>query len=204
MPRDEWGLSGLHAVTGRLLEHLLERPEGRSRKLPVVVAVGPRGTGKTEMLRAMKSRCELVPHAYLDFESGEREPREVLGKLAFELSKHWGQFGRPAFPQLSVCLLVVGSTLHTHADNRREALRQLRRILLESRPIERNRASIVELAALTGTAGGLPPWKAAAVHLLQGGHGRLDRRGDILGVPRAPGSDGGVRAWQSETGATRG
>ncbi|WP_280373756.1 hypothetical protein [Nocardia abscessus] len=192
MPRDEWGLSGLHAVTGRLLEHLLERPEGRSRKLPVVVAVGPRGTGKTEMLRAMKSRCELVPHAYLDFESGEREPREVLGKLAFELSKHWGQFGRPAFPQLSVCLLVVGSTLHTHADNRREALRQLRRILLESRPIERNRASIVELAALTGTAGGLPPWTAAAVGVLLRGLGRLDRRRLLRGVPRAPGSQAGA------------
>ncbi|MBF6338431.1 hypothetical protein IU450_21400 [Nocardia abscessus] len=191
MPRDEWGLSGLHAVTGWLLEHLLQRPEGRSRKLPVVVALGPRGTGKTELLRAMKSRCELVPHAYLDFESGQREPREVLGKLAFELSKQWGQFGRPAFPQLSVCLLVVGSTLHTQADDRREALRQLRRILLEARPIERNRESIVELVALTGTAGGLPPWTAAAVDVLLRGLGRLDRRRLLRGVPRAPGAQAG-------------
>ncbi|WP_067477183.1 hypothetical protein [Nocardia amamiensis] len=184
MPRDEWGLSGLHAVTGWLIEQLLERPEGKSRKLPVVVALGPRGTGKTELLRTLKSRCELVPHAYLDFESGEREPREALGKLAFELSKHWGQFGRLAFPQLSLCLLVVGSTLHTHAHDRREALRQLRRILVESHPIERNRASIVELVGLTGTAGGLPPWTAPAVDVLLRGLSRLVRRRLLRGVPR--------------------
>ncbi|MFF3225683.1 hypothetical protein ACFYV7_23005 [Nocardia suismassiliense] len=191
MPNERPSLYGLHAVTRWLVEHLLSRPNGRSRNLPVVVALGPRGTGKTALLREVECRCERIPHAYLDFERSEREPREVLGELAFELSKHWKQFGRLAFPQLWLCLLIVGSTLHTRADNRREAIRQLRKIVSDTQPIEQNRTGIVELVQSTGTAtSGLPLWAAPAADGLLRGLGWFGRRRLLRNVPRLPGAQG--------------
>ncbi|WP_040735602.1 hypothetical protein, partial [Nocardia tenerifensis] len=209
MPRERRRLYGLRAVTGWLLEDLLARPNRESRNLPVVVALGPRGTGKTALLHEVDYRCGRIPHAYLDFERAEREPREVLGELAFELSKHWKQFGRLAFPQLWLCLLIVGSALHTRADNRREAIRQLRGIISSGQPIERNRSGILDLVRTTGTVtSGLPAWAAPAADGLLRGLGWFDRRRLLRNVPRLPGAQGSsvdvlidLARWANEDGA---
>jgi hypothetical protein len=82
MSADVPSLSGLDAVTGGLVERLLARLDGESRVLPVVVALGARGTGKTALLDAVADRCHDIPHAHLDFERHDRadsRPRELLG-----------------------------------------------------------------------------------------------------------------------------
>lgn len=191
MPGERPKIHGMHAVTGWLLEYLLDRPDGHSRKLPVVVALGPRGTGKTALLRDIEYRCAHVPHAYLDFESREREPREVFGELAFELSKHRKQFGRIAFPRLWLCLLAVGSTLHTRADNRRQALRELRRIVSNGQGIEQGRNGIMDFVQLVDPIGaGLPAWTAPVADGLLRGLGWFDRRRLLAAGPRLPSAQG--------------
>lgn len=178
MSDDAPHLAGLRPVTGRLVEEFLARPNRRSRALPVVVALGPRGTGKTALLEAIRSRCQNIPHAALDFERrGNVRPREVLGELAFELSRHWPQFGRLAFPQLWLCPLVVGISVDT--PNRREALEKLHALLAKNQPIEQNRDAIIDLVQLAGevTSGHrLPSWAEPATDLLLRGLGWADRR----------------------------
>ncbi|MQY18651.1 ATP-binding protein [Nocardia macrotermitis] len=170
--------SGFRSVTGWLLEQLLARPDRRSRSLPIVVALGPRGTGKTALLREVQRRCERIPHVYLDFERDDIGTREALGQLAFGLSKAVPQFGRIAFPDLWLCLLVVGSSVHINAGDRRQALAQLRGILARNQPIEQNRQAVIELVEFAGeVASGqsLPGWAAPATDWLLRGMGRIDR-----------------------------
>ncbi|WP_157107381.1 hypothetical protein [Nocardia grenadensis] len=100
MPVEGSKLHGLEPITGGLIEQLVQRPQGRSRSLPVVVAVGPPGSGKTVLLQELAQRCAKLPLAHVDLRQGERAPREVFGELAFELGHYRRQFGRIAFPQL--------------------------------------------------------------------------------------------------------
>lgn len=177
MPAESPNLCGLQPITGRLLERLVARPGGKSRELPTVVAIGARGTGKTALLRAVKYRVERVPHIYLDFERGEMEPRKVLGELAFGLNRHWKQFGRIAFPQLWLCMLVVGTVGQVPPDNRRAAVRQLRAIMAQDQPIERNRKEINDLVQSVGSlaGGALPAWALPATDWLLRGVGWFGR-----------------------------
>lgn len=118
----------------------------------MVVALGPRGTGKTALLEAMRTRCQPVPHAYLDFERFDDDvtPIEVLGRLAFNLSSHRPQFGRLAFPRLALCLLVVGSSADSAPGDRRAALAKLPAIMDQNKPMENLRGPITELLDLVG------------------------------------------------------
>ncbi|WP_280267101.1 hypothetical protein [Nocardia wallacei] len=185
MPSNQPPLAGLRSVTGWLLEHMLDRPDGRSRKLPIVVALGPRGSGKTALLRTAERRAAMVPHAYLDFHRyldidgrDHLPPREVLGKLAFGLSKDVKQFGRLAFPRLWLCLMVVGSSVHINAGDRRQALAELRGVLQDNQPVEQNREDVMRLVEFAGeVASGqqLPGWAAPVTDLLLSGLGRVER-----------------------------
>jgi len=165
-------LSGLRAVTNMLLEDRLARPDGRSRESPIVVALGARGTGKSALLRSIADRCRNVPHAYVDFEKGDWEnvqPRELLGHVAFELGRHWPQFGRLAFPRLWLCMLVVSAPVET--GDRRIALKKLRELLAKNQPLEQNRDAIVDVVRLAGGAApghSTPGWPEATDLLLRG------------------------------------
>lgn len=186
-------LAGVGAVTGRLTEELLARPDGKSRALPIVVAVGARGTGKTALLAAVAKRCEDVPHAQVDFERHDWEnvqPRELVGHLAFELGRHWRQFGRLAFPRLWLCMLVLGAPVELN--DRRAALRKLRELLAKNQPLERNREAIVDVVRLAGGVAPVDglPGLTAATDLLLRGLSWYDRRrllGKIKALPAATG-----------------
>jgi hypothetical protein len=175
MASDEPPLLGLHSVTNRLLDECVKRPDGLSRKLPVIVALGPRGTGKTALLRTIEDRCsDRVPYARLDFEEmPEARPRETVTNLAFDLSRDCGQFGRLAFPALTLCLLVVGSTLNLR--NRQEALADLRSLLAGKQPMDKYRDDVGKLVKLAGKFG-LPGWAPAATDVLLQGLSWVDRR----------------------------
>ncbi|WP_410671528.1 hypothetical protein [Amycolatopsis sp. cmx-4-68] len=194
MPIDVPELAGLDAVTRGLVDRLLSRPGGESRLLPVVVALGPRGTGKTALLDVVAERCRDIPHARLDFERHGRarsRPRELLGQLAFDLSQQWRQFGRLAFPRLWLCMLVLNGPIELQ--DRRAALRELRALLAKNQPLEQNRDAIVDVVRLAGgiaPAGGLPGWPAATDLLLRG-LSWYDRRrlaGQMRALPAGPGN----------------
>jgi hypothetical protein len=187
-------LSGLGTVTRGLVDELLARPDGHSRALPVVVALGARGTGKTALLDAVAARCAEVPHAHVDFERHDLanvQPRELLGHLAFDLGRRWKQFGRLAFPRLWLCMLVLGAPVELN--DRRAALRKLRGLLAENRPLEQNREAIVDVVRLAGgvaPAGSLKGWPEATDLLLRG-LSWYDRRrlvGKMKAVPGGTGS----------------
>ncbi|RJQ88588.1 hypothetical protein [Amycolatopsis panacis] len=193
MPTDAHRLSGVRPITGRLAEELLSRPEGRSRPLPVVVGLGVRGSGKTALLDELSERCADLPHALVDFERRDWEhiqPRELLGHLAFELGRHWPQFGRIAFPRLWLCMLVLGSPVEV--SDRRTAMRKLKELIAQNQPLERNKEAIGDVVDLVGgvTSGNqLPGWKEATDLLLRG-LSWYDRRrlvGKVKTMPTGPG-----------------
>ncbi|WP_328398036.1 hypothetical protein [Nocardia sp. NBC_00416] len=181
-------LHGLEPITGLLIEQLVQRPEGRSRLLPVVVAVGPPGSGKTVLLHALAERCAKLPLARVDLSLGDRAPREVFGELAFELGRHRRQFGRIAFPQLWLCVVAVGSTLHTHDDNRRTALQNLRQVVSSAQPMEARSKGVTDILDAAGQVPeGLSPWVGMAVESLLQSLNRLNIRRRISQGPRLTG-----------------
>ncbi|WP_216216516.1 hypothetical protein [Amycolatopsis aidingensis] len=194
MPAGVSRLSGLGPVTGSLVEKLLSRPDGQSRALPIVVALGARGTGKSALLEAVAARCAEIPHANLDFERHGREniqPGELVGHLAFDLGRRWKQFGRMAFPRLWLCMLVVSSSVDL--GDRRAALRKVRELLPDNQPLERNREAIVDVVRLAGgvaPAGALRGWPEATDLLLRGlgWYGRQRLAGKIRDLPRGTGN----------------
>ncbi|WP_433274345.1 hypothetical protein ACQPZF_21495 [Actinosynnema sp. CS-041913] len=177
-------LSGVRGIAWGLVDELTRRPGGRGRELPVVVALGSRGTGKTALLGRIGERCEnRVPWAVLDFEeSGEARPSKVLTELAFDLSRDVRQFGRIAFPRLWLCGLVLAGNLNT-ADRPR-ALAGLNELMSKDRPLERHRDQVLELARLAGEAGGLPGWAPNATNTLLNGLDWLSRRRMLRSVRR--------------------
>lgn len=87
-----------------------------SGDLPIVVVVGPRGSGKTALLDELAARCRrqsaqpFVP--VLDLERNLADPRgfRVVAELAYSLSAtRWPQFGRLKFPRYA-----LGHAIITH------------------------------------------------------------------------------------------
>ncbi|QFU92601.1 hypothetical protein [Amycolatopsis sp. YIM 10] len=192
MPSEPTRLAGLRPVTVGLAEKCLARPGGQSWGAPLVVALGARGTGKTALLRELADRCADLPHAQVDFEKEDWsniEPRELLGHLAFDLSRHWRQFGRIAFPRLWLCMLVVGSPVEI--GDRRLALRKLREVLAQNQPLEQNRDAVVDVVRLAGGIGGqsTPGWPEATDLLLRG-LSWYDRRRLLGKIKSLPASSG--------------
>jgi hypothetical protein len=176
MPDDEGDLAGVDGVSTHLVDELVRRPGGQARPLPLVVALGARGTGKTALLRRIRDRCaNRVPWAMLDLEElGEARPSGILTGIAFELSRDVPQFGRIAFPRLWLCALVLTGNLN-HTD-RGQALAEVNAVMREDRPVEQHRQQVLGLAQLAADAAGLPGWAPSATDALLNGLDWLSRR----------------------------
>jgi hypothetical protein len=86
---------------------------GAARPVPVVVLLGPAGSGKSDALDSISAACaETVVHARFDFRPG-RDPGtiEVLTELADALSRGWRHRPQVRFRRLTLSLLAVQADL---------------------------------------------------------------------------------------------
>ncbi|MFT7840432.1 hypothetical protein Q5530_30185 [Saccharothrix sp. BKS2] len=175
MSGDDSALAGFRGVTTGLVDELVKRPGGRARTLPLVVALGSRGTGKTALLGRVRDRCaDGVPLALLDFEdpAGVRRPGAALAGIALDLGRDVPGADRIAFPRLWLCALVLAGD----PGDRDGALAELRDLMSEDHLLERHRPRVLELVRLVGEPDGLPGWAPSATGVLLHGLDWFSRR----------------------------
>ncbi len=96
-------------TTAVLLEWLIRT---RQRPLPVVVAFGPGGAGKTKLSEHVEERWRnLAPVAFVSFDdAGSKTCRDVLTKAANDLQRYSNrQFGRLALPRFELASRILAA-----------------------------------------------------------------------------------------------
>jgi hypothetical protein len=102
----------------------------RSRRYPIVVFTGMRGTGKTALLADLAGRLDQqVAYARVDCEGFSGGARDLLFLLAFDLNRQSGRYGTLPFPRLITGRIAITATLDM-AD-REIARDQMRQVLEE-------------------------------------------------------------------------
>jgi hypothetical protein len=104
-----WFRSRSLISTEGLIYDRLRRPAGPDGQgsLAVITLGGIRGSGKTEFLKELRSRCRDLPHAWVDFEARPgMTRRDLFNSLRIQLGMKRRQFGRIPFPRLILGLLV--------------------------------------------------------------------------------------------------
>lgn len=144
----------------RLAADLLERDDGDPR--PVLIFVGPGGSGKTALLDGLESQLDqYVPYARMDCAvAGDGSVPEMLMALAFGLNRRHGPFRRLTFPRLIVGQLIMAQPkladgVPAGADGD-EARARVRKVLKEHRGPGRLRPFVEQLAATVLPAVGKP------------------------------------------------
>lgn len=126
-------LFGEEGLLGGLVAECVGYPDRRprNRDLPVIVLLGPRGSGKTERLNRLERNFARVPCTRWDFDarpdwdsSDSLLVRDAVIEVRRDLRKPRKNFGRMDFPRLTLGLLAV-STPHTREDRAR-ALREIK------------------------------------------------------------------------------
>ena len=127
-----------------LIANCLGYPKRRSRNqdVPFCVLHGPRGSGKTAILRHLKAHYSgRLPCGSVDFELPDvgapaletmSPPARALSKLAFDLGAWCKHFGRLRFPRLTVGLLAAGARNVDHV-NRDRARSDMKEVLRDPR-----------------------------------------------------------------------
>ncbi len=155
------GLYGREAAVA-LVREFMTRPEvdgvPRSRRSPIVLFTGGRGTGKTKLLRELaRNMDQRVPFAFVDCETVATDAVcGVLSALAFELNRRCAGFGRLAFPRLTTGRLVIEATLD--ANDHRRARDQVRAVLEEHRQVDKLRQFLADTAP--GALAAIPEMEA--------------------------------------------
>ncbi|MER7012480.1 hypothetical protein ABT324_13760 [Saccharopolyspora sp. NPDC000359] len=166
------GLAGRSGVVEDLVGSCVRRGSGAAERanLPVVVLVGPRGSGKTAALDDVQERCaDRVPCAHADLERVVKPPRAIVTELAFNLSRKFDGQPRIRFRQLWLCLLVKGAQLNP--ENREKALAQVRESLAADAEFsDRTHNTVNGVVETIAQAGVVPAWSPlVASTLLRGG-----------------------------------
>ncbi|WP_223840131.1 ATP-binding protein [Saccharopolyspora pogona] len=133
---------------------------------PVVVLVGPRGSGKSAALADIRRRCgTLVPYAESNLEQAVKSPRAIVTEPAFELGRKYENTGRIHLRQLMLCLLVVGARLNP--ENREKALAQVRAaVAADAEFSERTNNAVDGVIDSVMQSGVIPWWSKPAVETL--------------------------------------
>ncbi|MFI9046756.1 ATP-binding protein [Streptomyces sp. NPDC053427] len=165
MPQEWAGESGRDRAVERYVQELLVRRPGSRAELPATLLLGPRGSGKTTVLRHLEDWARRVPVARLDLAAlGQegRKPIDVLAALVFQLNDKKRDFARLRFPAFGLLTIAVAARMET-AD-RDAAVRQMEQALVGP-PGSRSEV-INQLAQYAATVLGAPAAVTAALPLL--------------------------------------
>jgi hypothetical protein len=136
---------------------------GQPRPQPVVVLLGPVGSGKSTALESISDACGAeVVHALVDFQRAEpaaAEPTtvETLTRVAFELSRTWKARPRARFTRFTLGLIAVQTPLDgLFRDAAEDKLRTSIDALTRSPRLDRVIADLVDTLVDTATTMGVP------------------------------------------------
>ncbi|MGH3852974.1 MAG: hypothetical protein ACRDR6_05640 [Pseudonocardiaceae bacterium] len=153
-----------HESSVLLTQSLLWNRElgGPPRPQPVVVLLGPVGSGKTTALKSISEACgNEVVHALVDFHHDDPAPPttvDTLARVAFDLSCTWKARPRARFTRFALGLIAVQTSREEHS---REQAKDTLRVSIEA--FTRNRRAdrvvaglVVRLVDSAKNAGVLP------------------------------------------------
>jgi hypothetical protein len=140
----------------KLVHDFMIRDAGGTTTSPVVIFVGPRGSGKTALLTRLGEMLDQnVPYARVDFADLPASPIcDVLDVLAFELNRHCAAYGRIAFPRFIVGRIVMAAQVD-HTDPA-AARTQIDHVIEEHRKLPQLRAFLEGVAPRVLAAAGIP------------------------------------------------
>jgi ABC-type branched-subunit amino acid transport system substrate-binding protein len=126
----EIGLVGRDDITA-LVESLVERR--KKHALPVIVAFGPGGSGKTSLLDHVRRRYRDAPTARVDLDkAGSRSCKDILDVAAEQLrSYRHAEFGRMRLPRYDLARLALHTDIgdDPHHRARELAAKQMTRLV---------------------------------------------------------------------------
>ncbi|MFE9118457.1 hypothetical protein [Streptomyces sp. NPDC007172] len=107
------------------LRHMLWRYPGQRQ--PMVALLGPRRSGKTDLLRAVSRACGgTVIHAGLDFEENPVDPVSAAALAAFQMMRGWDNLRRgPVFHRFGLGLLALNENLDADRGRATVQIREL-------------------------------------------------------------------------------
>jgi hypothetical protein len=116
----------------QLVREFLTREQGNgmlhSRRYPVLVFTGMRGTGKTALLADLAGRLDQqVAFARIDCEGFDGDARDLLSLIAFDLNRQSGRYGSLPFPRLITGQIAITAFLNT--TDRGAAREQIHQVL---------------------------------------------------------------------------
>ena len=140
---------------------------GPSRPQPVVVLLGPAGSGKSTALTSISRACGAgVIHALVDFHHGETAAAppttvETLTRVAYALSRRWKARPRARFTRFTLGLIAVqtsldGQTLEQARDTLRVSIKTFTRNARVNRVVDGLVDGLVDSAKSAGLLPALP------------------------------------------------
>ncbi|MGP8301511.1 ATP-binding protein [Streptomyces inhibens] len=165
MPQEWAGESGRDRAVERYVQELLVRRPGSRPELAATLLLGPRGSGKTTVLRHLADWARRAPVARLDLAAlGQegRKPIDVLAALVFQLNEKKKDFARLRFPAFGLLTIAVAARMD--AADRDAAVRQMEAALVG--PPGSRTEVINQLATYAATVLGAPTAVTAALPLL--------------------------------------
>ncbi|SCK22253.1 AAA ATPase domain-containing protein [Streptomyces sp. WMMB 714] len=163
--KDWAGESDRDRAVERYVEDLLVRLPRSRAELPATLLLGPRGSGKTTVLRHLADWARRAPVARLDLAAlGQqgRKPIDVLAALVFQLNAPKRDFARLRFPSFGLLAIAVAARMD--AADRDAAVRQMEGALIGP-PSSRSEV-FNQLAQYAATVLGAPTAVTAALPLL--------------------------------------
>ncbi|MER0443854.1 hypothetical protein ABR738_04590 [Streptomyces sp. Edi4] len=107
------------------LRHMLWRYPGQRQ--PIVALLGPRQSGKTDLLRAVSRACgATVVHATLDFDENPVDPVSAAALAAFQMMRGWDNLRHgPVFHRFGLGLLALNENLDADRGRAADQIREL-------------------------------------------------------------------------------